>query len=224
MKCPYCNTGISLKPEDEKIFRTRLNSESETGIKIINSFCPECREFIVLLEKGEYRWIDDAAELIEVRQKEIIYPKFALRVISKEVPQKYRDIFNESNSVLSVSPKASATLSRRLLQQILRDEYKINPPKKDLSLEIDEFIKRTDIPSEIKQSVDAIRNIGNFAAHPLKYQSTGEIADVEAGEADWLLDVLEALFDVTFVQPALAKLRKDNLNSKLLALGKPAIK
>ncbi len=144
MKCPYCNTGISLKPEDEKIFRTRLN--------------------------------------------------------------------NESNSVLSVSPKASAALSRRLLQQILRDEYKINPPKKDLSLEIDEFIKRTDIPSEIKQSVDAIRNIGNFAAHPLKYQSTGEIADVEVGEADWLLDVLEALFDVAFIQPAIAKSRKDNFD------------
>jgi hypothetical protein len=33
--------------------------------------------------------------------------------------------------------------------------------------------------------LDAIRTIGNFAAHPIKSTSSGEIVDVEPGEAEW---------------------------------------
>ena len=222
MKCPYCNTGINLKIEDEKIYRTQSKTDGETGIKIINSFCPECQDFIILLEKGEYRWMDDSAELIDVGHKEIVYPKFSLRILSNEIPSKYRNSFNEANSIVSISPKASAALSRRLLQEILRNKYNIN--EKDLFKEIDKFIERNDIPEDIKKSVDAIRNVGNFATHPLKYQNTGIIVDVEVGEAEWSLDVLEALLDFAFVQPALAQLRKNKLNSKLTALGKQAMK
>lgn len=74
------------------------------------------------------------------------------------------------------------------------------------------------------ESIDAIRNIGNFAAHPMKSASTGEIVDVEVGEAEWILDVLEALFDYYFVQPALLKAKRDALNKKLSEVGKPKMK
>ena len=73
-------------------------------------------------------------------------------------------------------------------------------------------------------AVDAIRNVGNFAAHPLKDTNTGQIVDVEPGEAEWLLEVLEALFDFTFVQPKRLDERKKKLNEKLQALGKPPMK
>ena len=54
------------------------------------------------------------------------------------------------------------------------------------------------IAGGIMKAVDAIRNIGNFAAHPLKDMTTGIIANVEPGEAEWSLDVLEALFDFVY--------------------------
>jgi hypothetical protein len=44
--------------------------------------------------------------------------------------------------------------------------------------------------------------------------------DVEPGEAEWTLDVLDALFDVSFVQPALAAKRKAELNKRLKEAGK----
>ena len=50
------------------------------------------------------------------------------------------------------------------------------------------------------------------------------IVEVEPGEADWLLDVLEALFDFAFVQPKRLEERKRMLNAKLKALGKPRMK
>ena len=61
-------------------------------------------------------------------------------------------------------------------------------------------------------------------AHPIKSQSTGEIVDVEPGEADWNLEALEALFDFYYVQPAKTAARKAALNKKLADAGKPQIK
>ncbi len=66
-----------------------------------------------------------------------------------------------------------------------------------------------------------MRNIGNFAAHPTKSDSSGEIVDVEPGEADWLLETLEGLFDFYFVQPKLLEAKRAALNQKLEDAGKP---
>lgn len=127
-------------------------------------------------------------------------------------PERYKNEFIEACRVLLLSPKSSAALSRRLLQYILREHYGI--PKSNLFDEIEEFIKQKDVPADLAKNVDEVRKVGNFAAHPLKYH-TGEIVDVEPGEADWLLEVLESLFDFAFVQPARSKAKKKRLNEKL---------
>jgi hypothetical protein len=80
------------------------------------------------------------------------------------------------------------------------------------------------LSSHLLDSLDAVRNIGNFAAHPIKSKSSGEVIDVEPGEAEWNLDVLEALFDYYFVQPAILKKKRDELNAKLKEAGKPEMK
>jgi hypothetical protein len=56
-----------------------------------------------------------------------------------------------------------------------------------------------------------------------KSTTTGAIIDVEPGEAEWNLDVLESLFEFYFVGPAAAAKRKSQLNTKLKAAGKPEI-
>jgi hypothetical protein len=124
--------------------------------------------------------------------------------------------------ILWDSPKASAALSRRCLQNILRE--KANVKKSDLNNEIDQVIDSKQLPSHLSESIDAIRNIGNFAAHPIKCTNTGEIMDVEPGEAEWTLDVLEGLFDFYFVQPGLHAKKKEALNKKLQEAGKPPMK
>jgi len=50
------------------------------------------------------------------------------------------------------------------------------------------------------------------------------IVDVEDGEAEWNLDVLDLLFDFYFVQPAISAKRKAALNQKLKDAGKPELK
>ena len=94
----------------------------------------------------------------------------------------------------------------------------------NLANEIQQVLDAKTLPSHILDSLDAVRNIGNLAAHPIKNKTTGEITDADPGEAEWNLDTLEALFDYYFVQPALTQKRKDELNKKLANAGKPALK
>jgi hypothetical protein len=124
--------------------------------------------------------------------------------------------------VLPDSSKASAALSRRCLQNLLREAAKVKPG--NLADEIQQVIDGKSLPSQLAEAIDAVRNIGNFAAHPLKSQSTGEILPVEPEEAEWNLDVLESLFDFYFVQPAILAKKCDALNIKLSDAGKKPMK
>jgi len=113
------------------------------------------------------------------------------------------------------------SLSRRCLQQILRQAGGVKHGK--LKNEINEAIDKGSLPSHITEVLHAVREIGNFAAHPEKDDATGTILPVEVGEAEWNLDVIEALFDFYYVQPALTAARKTALNEKLEKAGKEPI-
>jgi hypothetical protein len=149
------------------------------------------------------------------------YPQKYARPVPPEVPDPYRQDYVEACKVLDDSAKASAALSRRNLQAVLRD--KAGTKKKDLYDQIEEVINSAKVPSHIVEALHAVRNIGNFAAHTIKSTTTGAIVDVEPGEAEWNLDVLDSLFDFYFVQPALSARRKAELNKKLNDAGKPEL-
>ncbi|TLY41414.1 MAG: DUF4145 domain-containing protein [Nitrospirae bacterium] len=138
------------------------------------------------------------------------------------VPKEYAQDYKEACLVIADSSKASAALSRRCLQNLFRGVAKVKPS--DLNKEIDEILSSKQLPTHLAEAVDAIRHVGNFAAHPVKSTNTGAVIDVEAGEAEWLLDVLEGLFDFYFVQPALLQKKKTALNKKLQDAGKPPMK
>jgi hypothetical protein len=138
------------------------------------------------------------------------------------VPALFADDYKEACLVLSDSPKASGALSRRCLQNLLREVAKVKPG--NLADEIQQAVDSGGLPSSLVDSIDAIRNIGNFAAHPMKSQKSGEIMPVEPGEAEWNLDVLESLFDFYFVQPEVIRKKREALNKKLQDAGKPPMK
>jgi hypothetical protein len=138
------------------------------------------------------------------------------------VPSEFAEDYREACLTLADSPKASAALSRRCLQHLLREHAKVKSG--NLAEEIQQVLDAKNLPSYLAESFDAVRNIGNFAAHPMKSTASGEIIAVEAGEAEWNLEVLESLFDFYFTQPALLKKKRDALNAKLKEAGKPEMK
>jgi hypothetical protein len=123
-----------------------------------------------------------------------------------EVPEKLAEDYLEACLVLSKSPKASAALSRRCLQNLLREVAKVKP--ENLADEIQHVIDSKTLPTHIAEAVDSVRNIGKFRTHPMKSEKSGEILPVEIGEAEWNLDVLESLFDLYFVQPEILRKKR----------------
>jgi Domain of unknown function (DUF4145) len=99
---------------------------------------------------------------------------------------------------------------------------------KDLSKEIDALLNEPDpkkaLPHKLRETVDGIRNFGNFAAHPIDDRTALQVIDVEEHEAEWCLEIIEDLFEHFYVGPAMAKAKKAQLDAKLAAAGKPASK
>jgi Domain of unknown function (DUF4145) len=106
----------------------------------------------------------------------------------------YARDFREASLVLDLSPKASAALSRRLPQRIIRQKAGVT--RRTLNDEIDAVNGEGRLGSNLAEDLDMIRAVGNFAAHPTKNINTGELFDIELGEAKGLLDVVEELLDL----------------------------
>jgi len=133
--------------------------------------------------------------------------------------------YTEACEVLPISAKSSAALARRCLQTILHEYgYKTGNLASEIDLLLNEQDPKRAIPSSLHDTVDAIRNFGNFSAHPITDATTLQIIPTETGEAEWCLEILEAMFDHYYVRPAIARAKKVALDAKLKTAGKPASK
>ncbi len=222
--CPHCRTGVRFESASITAFSRSWDANELTvlltggsRVNVASCSCPICGLPIVSVVSAT------APNGTTLRTPGLVFPAGAQRPLPAEVasaaPTFVAD-FQEAVAVLPMSRKASAALSRRCLQFILVDAGKVT--KRDLADQIEEILPR--LPHEIAQNVDAIRQVGNFAAHPTKSTNSGAVVDVEEGEAEWLLDVLEELADHFYVAPARAAAKRSALNQKLAEIRKPPLK
>jgi uncharacterized protein DUF4145 len=90
-----------------------------------------------------------------------VWPKGVARApLPSEVPQSFTVDYREACLVLADSPRASAALSRRCLQHLLREKGGV--ARGNLRSEIDQVISQ--LPPYLSEAIDAVRHYGNFAA------------------------------------------------------------
>jgi hypothetical protein len=123
--------------------------------------------------------------LLETKWRQV-FPIGANRgPVSPDVPPEIAKDYVEACNVLPISPKASAALSRRCLQRMLRAGGYF---AKDLAKEIDLLLNETDpkkaLPHKLRETVDAIRNFGNFSAHPIDDKTTLQVIESFACRRD----------------------------------------
>ena len=216
MKCPHCL--VSFHDAWTKWLDSRNKTDSCSDCKWVfrakRTLCPECGQLIFRVDR-----YSPAGPLLE---SITAYPKGTSRPVPPAVEGKFESDFREACLVIGDSEKASAALSRRCLQNLLRE--KAETKAKDLAPQIKEVLDSGKLPSHLADAIDGVRVIGNFAAHPIKSTHTGEVIEVELGEAEWLLETLEGFFDFYFVQPAKLDKKRDALNKKLKEAGKPPLK
>jgi len=219
MICPFC----SISYHDEIIDAYHFEKGDILGyyeIKVRK--CPECQKMnLTLIRHSPIH--DGGSSPLFNSTSTLIYPRSTNRPpCHPDVPMDFAEDYNEACLTLDLSPRASAALSRRCLQHVLEEQGKVKPD--NLSNEIAEILKSHSLPSYISDSIDAIRAIGNFGAHPIPNKITGIIVPVEPGEAEWTLDILEDLFDFYFIGPAKTAKKRLAIDKKLSDAGKPPLK
>lgn len=217
MKCPHCNTSINVEWFDDTFPCENNRGVKQDGFSILYGFCPECENLIIKLLHGKKCVHEDFTGIDFVLQnkdrEDIIYPKFPnTKTLSQYIPEKYAQVYKESEQVNNISPRASATLSRYLLQMILHEELKIS--KKNLAEEIEELETKSNVPTELITMLQVMRKVANFGAHPKKSTNSNEIIDVEKGESDVMLELINQLFDFVFVRPKMQQKYLDDIKAK----------
>lgn len=236
MICPHCRvnfhtydrTTMNFHLGDNGVHVFFLGQDVDAYWWLEKTTCPTCNKVILTLISSDGETRGHRLPMYSLlpggtEHSMLIRPKASSRPpVPAEVPPEFAPDYLEACLVLADSPKASAALSRRCLQQLLRDKAQVQHPN-DLARAIKEAISDPGMPVEIATSLDAVRNIGNFAAHPNKSLQTGEIVEVGPGEAEWSLEVIEMLFNHYFVRPADIARRTTALNNRLAEMGKPPI-
>ncbi len=228
-KCPHCLQTFHEIWNDHYLGRGTTDKENPYARKtwvIRKCDCTECGRTIMSLRTydgslSESEFRDGLAAT--VTDDQFVVPKSMPRKpLPREIPDEFAEDYREASLVLADSPKASAALSRRCLQHFLQE--KMGAKSSELAAQIEHVLTTGGLPSHLAEAIDAVRRVGNFAAHPIKSKHTGEVIDVEPGEAEWLLDTLESLFDFYFIQPIELQKRRDALDRKLKEAGKPPLK
>ena len=123
-----------------------------------------------------------------------LFPISTAKQFPDYIPQAIRSDYEEACSIVNLSPKASATLSRRCLQGMIRDFFQIS--KGSLFEEINAI--KDKIPAEQWAVLDGLRRIGNIGAHMEK--DINLIVDIEPDEAQKLIKLIELLLQQWYIE------------------------
>jgi hypothetical protein len=163
MKCPHCTVAFF---ENRKVHRFARDGQAIDWWYQTDK-CPSCREWIIEVTNSA------DANNFPIGWR-MIYPVSSSRgPVPPSVPTEIAEDYVEACNVISISPKASAALSRRCLQNILRSHgYKAKQLWQEIDLLLNEANTSKAIPTNLRVTIDAIRHLGNFSAHPRCHHSS----------------------------------------------------
>lgn len=195
-QCPFCGKFSTINNGDYSSNKHGLLVKNKYGTKAaVTTFIvcpnPNCKEITLDVGLYDYKY-NDVSGQYEInddgtQQKWSLIPDSKAKVFPDYIPSPIIADYVEACKILNDSPKASATLSRRCLQGMIRDFWSIS--EKNLFDEIKAIKDRVDPLTW--QAIDAVRSIGNIGAHMEK--DINLIIDVESGEAELLIGLIETL-------------------------------
>ena len=153
--CPRC--GVVSHQEWNQLFCLGDESRFEESLRGKAARCEHCNCFSV--------WL----------QGEMIFPESTPAPAPHEdMPDDVKRDYNEAAQVVRKSGKAAAALLRLALQRLMPH---LGQQGKNINNDIKELVSKG-LPSEVQQSLDSLRVIGNEAVHPgeIDFEDDSEIA------------------------------------------------
>lgn len=195
-QCPFCSSSMAIS--DDTLCKRNVSFESQDGYEyprgvsentysnIELSFykCPNCNQYTVFA-KGVGPSVKDINTILKPQSLAKQFPNY--------IPEAIRQDYEEACAIINLSPKASATLSRRCLQGMIRDFWNIK--ETNLSKAIGELEDK--IPATQWRVIDGVRRIGNIGAHMEK--DINLIVDIDPDEAQKLIKLIEHLLEQWYI-------------------------
>lgn len=200
-QCPFCNRHTTITDECLSKETHRITLKNKLGPQLLVTIaiaCPndECKELYLSasLSSTDYntsvkRWMDAAPH-----SRWALRPQTSVKLFPDYVPASILTDYREACLVKELSPKASATLSRRCLQGMIRDFWGVQMDRL-----VDEIkALKGKVNSDTWNAIDAIRKIGNIGAHMEKDISL--IVEVDPQEAGLLIELVETLIEDWYIE------------------------
>ena len=186
--CPYCSRAATVTDANRSANVSRFydgNKHGTLAFAYEAITCPnsECKEVAIKATLRPARENGYGPILQEWQLR----PASEARVYPDYIPAPIREDYEEACLIRDLSAKASATLSRRCLQGIIRDYWGISRAR--LVDEINELKDKVDPATW--SAIDAVRSIGNIGAH--MERDINVIVEVEPEEAQLLIGLIEIL-------------------------------
>jgi Domain of unknown function (DUF4145) len=210
-KCSYCgHAQVIAKDRYHGELQTIYVDKWEAGdagyylesIVCANAKCRKMTLVLGLVKRGKYHKHSNNFEIRNVIKEWQLLPSSVAKPQPNYIPEVLRRDYDEACAIRDLSPKASATITRRCIQGIIRDFCGIT--KKRLIDEIKELRRRVDagdapagVQIDTVDAIDHVRQIGNIGAH--MEADINVIIDVDPGEAQVLIELTELLFDEWYV-------------------------
>lgn len=196
--CPHCDRAVTITEGRITTDRHTLYQENADGRRsLISTFIvcpnPDCRKFTLTATLRESRSNQGNEVLGQIVQTWDLVPSSCAQSFPSYVPKTILNDYQEACYIRELSPKASATLSRRCLQGILRDFWKVKSGR--LVDEIDQIKDRVDPLTW--DAIDALRKLGNIGAH--MERDINFLVDVDPQEAELLIGLIETLLKEWYV-------------------------
>lgn len=190
--CPFCQNLVSKTSStyfchDSGFMKPSAmgwDTDTNYSLKIHYYNCPSCGK---ISSTAEYAGKELSKRSIP------IYPISKAKHFPEYIPSAILEDYKEAYAIVSLSPKASATLSRRCLQGMIRDFWGIE--KNNLSQAISELENK--IPEQQWRVIDGVRRIGNIGAHMEK--DIDLIIDIAPDEAEKLIKLIEHLLNQWYI-------------------------
>jgi len=190
--CPYCNRDATITDENfsqDIHFFDDNNKDGDSGLLTTVITCPndECKEYTITGSLHSAYWAGTHKIKSEKRIQWSLKPNSLAKQFPTYIPKAIISDYEEACLIKDLSPKASATLSRRCLQGIIRDYWNVKKGRL-----VDEINLIQDKVDPITwQAIDSVRSIGNIGAHMEK--DINLMIDVEPAEAQLLIGLIEIL-------------------------------
>lgn len=175
--CPHCSRYTSVDPVRIEVGANYEKSYAHaTWFRTHNEkwwmgVCNYCHKPVLVLNEGD-----------------IVYPNPLPELADPNIPEEIRADLDEAKKCFAVAAwRATAVMARRAIQSAA---IRMGAGGERLVEQIAELAKEGKITAELKKWADAIRWVGNDAAHPGGEPVTREDAEEVLGLAEELLEVL----------------------------------